>query len=73
MYCGGEDVRSRSEEIRQSNCNTYISVLRGFIVQLIISAPDEYIYERVSCVLFILATILCFAFIVPALNCPSAT
>jgi hypothetical protein len=23
--CGGENVRSGSEEIRQSNCNTYIS------------------------------------------------
>ncbi len=24
--CGGENVRSRNEEIRQSNCNAYISV-----------------------------------------------
>ena len=23
--CGGENVRSRSEEIRQSNCNAYIN------------------------------------------------
>ncbi len=27
-------------------------------MQLIISAPDEYIYERISCVLFILATVV---------------
>jgi hypothetical protein len=25
LTCGGENVRSGSEEIRQSNCNTYIS------------------------------------------------
>jgi hypothetical protein len=27
-------------------------MLRGFIVQLIVSAPDEYIYERILRIIF---------------------
>ncbi len=41
-------MRSRREEIRQSNCNAYISGYADLLcVQLIISAPDEYIDERI--------------------------
>jgi hypothetical protein len=48
LCCGGENVRSKSEEIRQSNCNAYIyKLFRGFMCQSIVSAPYEYIYKRI--------------------------
>jgi hypothetical protein len=46
VTCGGENVQSRSEEIRQSNCNAYITVPRIYM-SVHFSAPYEYIYERI--------------------------
>ncbi len=58
LHCGGENLRSRDEEIPQSNCNTYITQSADLCASSLLALKTNTYTSAYSCVLFILESTL---------------
>ncbi len=58
QYCGGENVRSGSEEIRKSNCNAYINCYADLQFSSLLALLTNTYTSLYSCVLFTLASVV---------------